>query len=239
MVATVIGFLERSNIGQGTWNWGDVAFGFRSGLLLNEPVVTVINYNNQIRQPKLNPVSSFMMGTLPFLPVQKFGKLARVDSLAASYYNGLCLMSSALGLANLFAIQRNIYNLKTTEARTTFDKWIIRAWRTTPYLVLYTNIALITLELRSNYMKAAVALTVTFLARLSIAKITPPSWAWYLNPGLRIPMDMVALYYASNKNRFVILVGLIRMPLIKNPLMRFAQPYCPGLINFLKSKGFF
>jgi hypothetical protein len=221
MAAAVADFFQRSNIGLGTWNWSDVAFGFRSGLLLNQTSEQAIDYNNLPHSPNLNEMRKFTMLGLALSPMYKARRLARVDSLIASHLRSISLSSCALGVVTFIALNQNLYYLKTHETTKTSEKLLIRVWRATPYLVLVTNIALTLLEMRHNCMKASVALAVTSITLLDLAKITPKSWGWYINPGLRIPMDLVALYYGSNKNRFYIIVGWTQIPFIQAPMMKF------------------
>ncbi|MBS0647829.1 MAG: hypothetical protein JSS10_01235 [Verrucomicrobia bacterium] len=237
MTALIAGFFQRSNIGLGTWNWGDVAFGFRSGLLLNQPSFTEIAYNNRPNPPPLNALGQFQFLAIPFQTKSKALKLARIDTLVARQLRTIDLSAIALTSLDLLAIYQNVYHQKVSEDHTIPQKFLIHAWKAIPYIALITNIALTILELRSNCMKASVALAVTSITLLSFNQMIPKTWAWYINPGLRIPMDLVALYYGSNKNRFVILIGLAQLPIIKDPVMNFTKPYTDRLMSYLRSNG--
>lgn len=131
--------------------------------------------------------------------------------------------------ANLYAIRTKIYTRKFSQDRTPMQKFLVTVWRMTPYLALFTNIALTILELRVNRMKALVGLTVTV-----VTLVLPQSFVRYLNPGIRLPMDFIALYYGSNRNRFTIILGWTQIPFIRNSIKAQLAPLLPSqLLNLL------
>jgi len=227
-MAAVINFFQRpNNINAGTWNWGDVAFGFRSGLLLNEPPLRAIQYNNASAPPNLHILQLVSYVTMPLIATSKAGSVARTEGLISNHLETLKFGAWALMASNALAAPQELYRLKVSEGRTFVQKVQIAAWRMTPYLVLLTNIALTILELRVNRMKALVSLTVTVVTLLDLTSITNQSFNRYLNTVLRLPMDLVALYYGSNKNRFWIMLGWAQVPLIRDPIAAWINPFVP------------
>lgn len=229
MAAIAQYFQTPNNITSGTWNWGDVAFGFRSGLLLNEAPLSMIQYNN-LEFPRMLDalaLTSFVM--IPLSTSANVAKLARSENWIAQYKKTFSFGALALMGANGYTAATKVYTRKFSQARTPFQKFLAVAWKTTPYLMLLTNIALTIIELRVNRMKAAVSLAVLTVTCLNHVHVLPRSFARYLNPGIRLPMDFIALYYGSNKNRFSIVLGWAGVPLIRDPIMAWLKPYLSRL----------
>lgn len=80
MAAIAQYFQTPNNITSGTWNWGDVAFGFRSGLLLNQPPEDLIHYNNSQYHQELNLASLMTVGRIPLMTLNKVIRLARSEN---------------------------------------------------------------------------------------------------------------------------------------------------------------
>jgi hypothetical protein len=217
MAAAIAGFFQTpNNITLGTWNWGDVAYGFRSGLFLNQGPLRLISYNNLPHSPNVTSQALMSNVMMPFNTVGKVTKLAQRENWIGQHKQAFLLGIFALMGANGYAAQQELYNKKFSQTRSPLDKFFIAIWRTTPYLVLLTHIALTIIELRVNRMKALVGLTVTAVTLLDQAQVLPRSIAGYINPGVRLPMDCIALYYGSNKNRFWIVLGWTQVPFIRN-----------------------
>lgn len=227
MAAIAQYFQIPNNITSGTWNWGDVAYGFRSGLLLTQPPVNVLLYNNLPYPPDLQPLVLISFTLFPMNTLFKVARLCRSEKWVAHYKPALALGTYALLGANAYTGRTGVYNQKISHARTYKNKFLITIWKATPYLVLLTNIALTIIELRVNRMKALVGLTVMAATMLNLTHIMPRSYARYLNPVIRFPMDLVALYYGSNKNRFTIVLGWAQDPAVRNPIKERLKPLLP------------
>lgn len=228
MAAIAQYFQIPNNITSGTWNWGDVAYGFRSGLFLNQTPLDLIRYNKSPYPQDLNLLRLMNCVSFPTTTLSKVTRLARSDNWIATHGRAIELGAYVLIGANAFAAARKVYNLKISQVRSPKDKILITVWKMTPYLVLLTNIVLTMIEFRINRMKALVSLTVMAVTLIDQTRIIPRSFARYIDPGIRLPMDFLALYYGSNKNRFNIVLGWTQVPIIRDPIKARLKPLLPS-----------
>ncbi len=235
MAAIAQYFQIPNNITSGTWNWGDVAYGFRSGLFLNQTPLDLIRYNKLPYPQNLDLLTLMNYVSFPSTTLSKVERLARSENWIATHGRVFELGAYALISANAYTVWARIYNLKISQVRSPKHKILITVWKMTPYLVLLTNIVLTIIEFRINRMKALVGLTVMAVTWIDQARVIPRSFARYIDPGIRLPMDFLALYYGSNKNRFNVVLGWAGVPVIRNPIIAMLPPKLKNyLTTFLR-----
>ncbi len=191
----------------GKWNYGDLAFGLRSGLILNRGWVSTINaaYRNDKEQ---------LAACLPLLLTRhKVNKLKDSFPFIQDHSRAINWGIASILILNFVAIAgRKITYHRLSNIRTPLNKFLFITWKITPYLALVTNIALLSLEAKSRPMKTSAALLMTGISLLDLTPWMPRSFGWYMSVGVRLPIDMVAFYYGSNLNRFRIVASLILTP---------------------------
>ncbi|MBS0647830.1 MAG: hypothetical protein JSS10_01240 [Verrucomicrobia bacterium] len=254
MTATIQGYFQTALHNLGSWNWSPVALGFRAGLLPTQLCLRALEFVPD--RYSQGSTAIFMKNMIPyFLAIQTtYGRvqgIARTEPSILPHLNllyrlyVLSLFINAAGqaagqLSSTF-IQREIDPISRDKQDSLAKKKLSTyIFKSTPFVMLLTNIALSLLELRSHKIKATVSLAVTSVVLINYLDVMPWSmkrlvrkstrrvdgtlacgsftlrvpdyFAWYLDPGLRIPLDLIAMYYANNRDRFAIVAGWVDVP---------------------------
>lgn len=223
MAAAVKSFLQiPNNISQGTWNWGDVALGFRAGLLPTQLCLRALQFTPSIyfEGDGITPIKN----AIPYnvATVTTHGRvlgIARTEHFILQNLKTLQQIYFASLLINQAAQMYHKHIQHKQNSSTREKKLASYILQSTPFIMLLINAALSILELRSNRMKATVSLAVTSLALLDSFGVMPRAFGGYLNPGLRIPLDLMALYYSNNRDRFAIAAGWVEIPFVQRQMI--------------------
>lgn len=215
MAAIVADNFQRAINSFGTWNWGDVALGFRAGLLPSQQCLRGLEFTPSrfLEGDMITPMKNIIPYTVAIQTTwgRELG-IAGTGSFILPYLKTLRQIHYA-SLATNFSAQLYHMHVQGKQDSSNREKklsaYILKA---SPFFMMLTNMALSLLEFRSNRMKATISLAVTSLVLLDYAKVMP--FAGYLNPGLRIPMDLIAMYYANNRDRFAIAAGWVEIPYV-------------------------
>jgi hypothetical protein len=238
-----------NNIASGAWNWGDVANGVRDGLLYTQPMIIGRNMleNGNTALPIVGYLSSFapnlsqmvfLATAVAYCEIASFCLQNRViEALTLdTFIKKLPLRIVAWYLLSSRAYMIAVNKTLAKKIMVTLYRDVHRFHKAEPYLIFLTNLTLTVLDLKNNRMRAVVALAVSAGPLLTYANILPKRISWYLNPALRMPMDMLALYYGSNKNRFWIVAGWILVPEVQNILIKGINNYVSPFFQSLKKK---
>jgi hypothetical protein len=231
-----------NNIASGAWNWGDVANGVRDGLLYTQPMIIGRNMleNGNTAPPIVGYLSSFAPNLSQRVFLVTAGAYCEIASfcLENRVIEALTLdtfiKKLPLKIVSWYLMSSRAYMIAVNKPLA--KKIMVTLYKAEPYLIFLTNLTLTVLDLKNNRMRAVVALAVSAGPLLTYANILPKRISWYLNPALRMPMDMLALYYGSNKNRFWIVAGWILVPEVQNILIKGINNYVSPFFQSLKKK---
>ncbi|HUD01902.1 MAG TPA: hypothetical protein VMR37_06210 [Rhabdochlamydiaceae bacterium] len=191
-------------------NLGDIVFGYRSGLFLTAPWKQRFIFDNAAQRRPMNGIIEVVGAALPILTtLYKVRRLECPERLSYSFWavSGVACALCALNIAASEVCHKNLSQVHGKK-----DKFLWVVWRVTPYLMMITNVALLIIEMRTRETKAITALATMGVSLLELTSLMPKSFNWYLAVGILIPVDVVALYYASNMNRFGIIGGWAFIP---------------------------
>ncbi len=197
------------------WTPANVTYGAHKGCFAVRLWTNLINYNNfEGHKPPLNWAIPVIMG------MSIFGSLARASDV---FYPELELGksqdifasgTSALIMLNMITIARRQTHKKISEIPSTIDKFLVVVWKATPYVMLITNVALIILDLRKNIVIGMVSLATAGISLVDLTRWKPKDFDWYLDFGVRVPLNIATMYY-HQPLRAPIILGLALDPGIR------------------------
>lgn len=137
---------------------------------------------------------------------------SRIGTIRSNFfqdYKAVFIVGTAALIAlNAITLLQHLTNKKLSDVSLGMNKFLIVVWHITPYLMIVTNIALVMIKATYNSTEAWVTLAVTGMTLLETTSWKPPSFDWYLNTGVAIPLDLLAMHYDPKNllTRFVMFV---------------------------------
>jgi hypothetical protein len=128
-----------------------------------------------------------------FSPEFEPGKLQ--DNFFDNHLAELFVGTVALITLNAMAILRKLTDKNVSDVPSTIDKFLVVVWKATPYLMLVTHVALIILDLRNNIVIGLVSLAAVGISLIDLTRWRPKDFDWYLDVGVRVPLDLATMYY--------------------------------------------
>ena len=105
------------------------------------------------------------------------------------------------------------------------DKFLVVIWKATPYLMLITNVALIILDLRKNIVIGMVSLATAGISLIDLTHWKPKDFGWYLDVGVRVPLNIATMYY-HQPLRVPIILGWALEPRVRAIFSNVIQRWC-------------
>jgi len=215
--------ISKSPIKPVQWTPAEVTYGAQDGRIAVRLWENLINYNNCELEKKplewtaaatvgLNIFGSLGRASDVFTPEWETGKV--YDNFFANHEDAFTVGALALITFNAITVLRAQTNKKVSEVPSTMDKFLVVVWKATPYLMLITNVALIIIDLRNNKVIAMVSLAAVGISLIDLTSWKPKDFAWYLDVGVRVPLDIATMYYHENL-RVPIIIGLALDPRIR------------------------
>jgi hypothetical protein len=197
------------------WNAPNVVYGVFDGFSAVRLWEGLINYNNS---DSPEPLSWTVNLSVMMSIISTYDRVANVFSpnfdvneiqdnffernLAIITVGGLALMA-----VNATAMYRGLTRTNLDDAKSSMDQFLVVVWKSTPYLMLITNIVLIVIDLRYNTVVAAVSLAAVGISLIALTPWKPENFDWDLDINIRIPIDVAMMYYYEDV-RGPILVSL-------------------------------
>jgi hypothetical protein len=191
----------------GQWSWGDIANGYRSGHG-NINSCRKIHQFNWIDYQVSNRNRKYALGSLCMSTWKIFKTTLKAHRLAPAVplmdnhrtlLKGIACGWAGINLISMFG-DKPVTVKKLTAKNTTL-------WDATPFLLFIVNLALTTLELRTNPRKVLVSYATLALCVADSYKYLPSQVSYVMNTILPLPMRAVSIYYADSNWKRAALIG--------------------------------
>jgi hypothetical protein len=204
------------------WNMRNIVVAAFEGLHNNRIWEKIINYNNVSSRASLS-LKSVMIVSFSICNVFRRAadvlsctkKMGHIENNFLADHQSLFIAGTgALMALNITAIFKHHTNKNVSEVHSKMDSFLVIVWKATPYLMIVTNIALTIIDIRNNKIVGLVKLAVTGITLLDLTPWKSQSFDWYLDVGVRLPLDIVTLYY-DKSYCILIVLGWASTPDIK------------------------
>jgi len=213
-----------------SWNASSLtyaAFEGRRSVRIWEVLINYNNSNSTKPQPwwvaadvAMGIIMTLGRASFVFSPEDALGKIQ--DTVFERHLEVIVCATLTLAAFNAIAVFREQTNKKVSDTTSRFDTLLIVVWKATPYLMLITNIALIIFDIPSNKVIGLFTLGVAGITLIDLTSWKPKSFSWYLDVGVRVPVEMATMYY-HEQLRLRILVGWVMNKSIQNTFFEYIK----------------
>jgi hypothetical protein len=123
-----------------------------------------------------------------------------------NYESAFAVATFTLVVLNGITIFAGETNKNVSDFPSQLDQFRLAVWKTTPYLMLVTNIALLIIDIPQSKGLGLISLATAAITLIDLTSWKPEHFDWYLDVGFRVPLGIAVMYYHENM-RIPILIG--------------------------------